>query len=150
VTSAAPETEDEAIDAATDAVNGYFDQLNAINFAGGPDVQTIEQYATDPLLSSTIAAKASEDAQNLVYTGAVEATVREARASTRVLNDVPIPFGSAGVIVCFDDNNRSATKDGVPFERQGAKAFLVDVTVNYDPDSESWKATSVTAIEEAC
>jgi len=148
----APQTEDEAVDAGTTAVNDYLRTRGEVNAAGGADVTPLEAIATGTALTV-----AQEDAQRIVTdqkttTGALKFEFQTGYATDLVATDgTTYPFASATITGCQDASEYAITlADGTAAQRPESLRSVLEFTTLWEPNLKTWLVQTVTATGSTC
>lgn len=148
--AAAPASEDEAVKAATVAIDHFLEVRGKVNAAGGKDPAPLSGVATGPALTIVTAdAKRLADAGSK-STGVIVYSVQTAYASDLVQGGVTIPFGTVNTSGCQDGSNYKVfDKSGNPVQQPEGNS-IINMTVVYSPQDENWLVQNVTASGVKC
>jgi hypothetical protein len=144
---AAPQSEDEAIDAATDAVDRYL------------ALET--QIFTDPTAPQDIPAvaegQAAERLQNFSSqmaelggsgTGAITFEVQSAYTASLGVNGEQVPYGQVNFTGCVDASDLELLKaDGTPADQPSVRRYVIQPIAIYRATTESWVVLELPAPE---
>jgi len=148
--SAAPTSEDDAIKSATSAIDHFLEVRGKVNAAGGVDPSPLSTVATGPALSIVTAdAKRLADAGSK-STGVISYSIQSAYASDLTQAGKTIPFGTVSTTGCQDGSNYKVfDKAGNPVQQPEGNS-IINMTVLYSPQDESWLVQNVTASGVKC
>lgn len=148
----APQTEDEAVDAGTAAINDYLRIRGEVNASGGTNTAPLEAIATGTALTV-----AQEDAQRIATdkkttAGALKFEFQTGYATELVATDgTTYPFASATITGCQDASDYSITlADGTAAQRPDSLRSVLEFTTLWEPTLKTWLVQNVTATGSTC
>lgn len=140
----APQSEEEAIAAATAAVQSYLDIRATIEVEHPADSSAIDTIAIGDVATNVhrIAGEVAEEGS--VYSGTYAFDVTSAHASDLTLNGTVYRFGNALLEGCFSSEGMSVTNaDGTPAEMVSNRSGVVQASAFYVAAESKWVLTKL-------
>jgi len=147
-----PKSSEEAIAAATAVLIEFNDLQNLISIDGAVDEAALDALAVSPAREGALSLAEPVSSGQYAITGGITITVTNAYTTDPTLNDgTVVPFGTAQIDYCADTTTRTvAPTDGSTFPLSSMPVFMIEASVQYQPESGSWKVASTTGRAEAC
>ncbi|MEC5184621.1 hypothetical protein RCH12_002090 [Cryobacterium sp. MP_3.1] len=140
----APQSEAEAVEAATAAVQSYLDIRATIEIEHPADSSLIDTIAIGDAAANVrrIAGEIAEEGS--VYSGTYAFGVTSAYANDLTLDGTVYPFGNAQLEGCFSSEGISVTNaDGTPAEMISNRRGVVQASVFYVAAESKWFLTAL-------
>jgi len=142
----APDSAEDAIDAATQAFVEYNDLENLINREQGVDTARIDAVALGQAREAIVSKDWSAPS---TYVGGITVSVQSSYALDLTADGATIPFGSVGLLFCNDESTRTITRaDGSIRESQ--PSVIMEAAVHYVPSGAAWKVASIVIEGDPC
>ena len=147
-----PASSEEAIAAATAVLVEFNDLQNSISIEGTVDEAALDALAVNPARAGVVTLAEPVAGGQYAITGGITIAVTNAYTTDPTLNDgTVVPFGTALIDYCADTTTRTVTPtNGSTFPLSDMPVFMIEASVQYVPESGSWKVASTTGRAEAC